>query len=373
MRFSQRELRGLGVVAIGGQIQRVSSKLFLVKSQTSIDSSYRVGWTTGKWKCDCPDYVKRVKPCKHIHAVNFLLDLPSMILSNSKTLERTCPHCGSEESWMKGSRYNKAGAVRLRVCKKCKKQFKDEITAESKGTNMTLALIAFDLHFKAMSLRDIKNHIWQIYGIDKPVSTLHRWIVKLTGTMQEALSSFKLEVGDKWLADEIFLKVNGDMRYLWNIMDYETRIHIVSILTEGRGAEQALNAIKEAISKAGKEPEKLITDGLQSYPKALKELPDNHIKHIGNVGLTSQEDNNNRVERLHGTVRSWTKPQRGLKSRAPELCDMHHLYYNLIRPHMALQGKTPIKTGKDGRWLTFLVDKKRNTQVKTSGKPDFSD
>jgi len=358
MRFSQRELRGLGIVTIGGQIQRLNNKLFLVKSQVTPYTSYRVEWANAKWKCDCPDYAKRGKPCKHIFAVNFLLDLPSIVLSNSKTLERACPYCGSEETVMKGLRYNKAGAVRLSLCKKCNRRFKDGLMSESKGVNLTLALIAFDLHFKAMSLRDIKNHLWQIYCIDKPVSTLHRWIVKLTGTMQEALSKFKPEVGDKWLADEIFLNVNGNMRYLWNIMDYETRIHIVSILTEGRGAEEALHVIKEAIRVAGKKPEKMITDGLKAYPKALNDLEDNHINHISNVGLTRQEDNNNRIERLHGTIRTWTRPQRGLKSRSQELIDLHNLYYNLIRPHMALHEKTPINTGKDGRWLSFLTDKK---------------
>lgn len=362
MRFSQRELRGLGIVAIGGQIQRLNAKLFLVKSQTANDSSYRVEWVNDKWKCDCPDYVKRKKGCKHIFAVNFLLDLPSTISANAEMLERVCPYCGSEKSVSKGFRYNKTGAVRLRLCKRCNRRFKDELIAENKGTNITLKLVAFDLHIKGVSLRDIRNHIWQIYGINKPVSTLHRWIVKLTRTMQEALSNFKPEVGNKWLADETVLKVNGNMRYLWNIMDYETRCHIVSVLTEGRGAEEALNVIKEAIQVAGKNPEKLISDGLKSYSKALDELQDNRITHISNVGLTRQEDNNNRIERLHGTIKSWTKPQRGLKSRSQELIDIHHLYYNLIRPHMALQDKTPVTTNKDGRWLSFIIDKKRTSK-----------
>jgi plasmid replication initiation protein len=39
---------------------------------------------------------------------------------------------------------------------------------------------------------------------------------------------------------------------------------------------------------------------------------------------------------------------------------------------MALQDKTPIKTGKDGRWLSFLIDKKRSKKIKASGKPPFS-
>ncbi len=366
MRFSQRELRGLGLVAIGGQIQRLNDKLFLVKSQGTDDASYRVKWINDKWKCDCPDYMKRDKPCKHIYAVNFLLDLPSVVLSNAEILERICPYCGSKETVMKGFRYNKTGAVRLRLCKDCNRRFKDGLIAESKGANITLSLIAFDLHCKGVSLRDIRNHIWQIYCIEKSVSTLHRWIIKLTGTMQEALSSFKPEVGNKWLADETFLKVNGNMRYLWNIMDYETRCHIVSVLTEGRGAEEALNVIKEAIQATGKNPEKLISDGLKSYSRAVNALQDNRIIHISNVGLTRQEDNNNRVERLHGTIKSWVKPQRGLKSRSQELINVHRLYYNLIRPHMALQDKTPVKTAKDGRWLSFMIDKKRRKQMNAS-------
>jgi putative transposase len=364
MRFSQRELRGLGIVTIGGQIKRLNDKLFLVKSQVKADASYRVEWGNGKWKCDCPDYMERDKPCKHVYAVNFLLNLPSIVLSNAGTLTGGCPYCGSQETIMKGIRYNVSGAVRLRACKKCHKKFKEELIGESAGVNITLKLVAFDIHCKGMSLRDIKNHIWQIYCINKPVSTLHRWILKLMEIMKKASTDFKPVVGNKWLADETIVKVNGKEHYLWNIMDYETRCHIASVLAEGRGSEEALRVIKEAIQRAGKEPQKLVTDGLKSYSKALSELQNNHIMHVSNVGIRSHEDNN-RIERLHGTIKTWVKPQRGLKNRAQENIETHQLYYNLIRPHMALQDKTPIKTNEDGRWLSLMV-KKRQKRTKVS-------
>jgi transposase-like protein len=358
MHFSQRELRGLGMVAAGGQIKRLSDGNFLVKSQSHVDDSYHVGWSDGKWRCDCPDYKERRTPCKHIYAVNFLLDLPSIILSNAGTILGVCPYCGSEETTMKGLRYNKTGAVRLRLCKNCNRRFKEELIAESKGVNATLELIAFDLHCKGVSLRDIKNHIWQIYCIDKPVSTLHRWILKLVEVMKKASSDFKMEVGDKWLADETLVKVKGREHYLWNIIDYETRCHIASVLTEGRGSEEALRVIKEAVQQAGKEPQKLITDGLQSYAKALKALENSQITHVSNVGLKSHEDNN-RIERLHGTIKSWIKPQRGLKDRVQENIETHRLYYNMIRPNIALSEKTPIKSCEDGRWLSLALGKSR--------------
>jgi transposase-like protein len=356
-KFNRRELRGLGIVAQGGQIQRLDDGLFQVKSQCKDGVSYKVRWINDKWECECPDYLKRNKPCKHIFAVNFVLNLPSMILANSEMFGRECPHCGSKESTLKGFRHNKTGAVKLRKCKQCGRRFKDGFMAESKGTNTTIKLVAFDLNIKGVSLRDIRNHIWQIYCVRKSVSTLHRWIVKMIRLMQEALGNLKSKIGSKWLGDEMLVKVNGQVRYLWNIMDYESRVHIVSTLTQGRGAKEALLIIKKAIQEAGKSPRKFITDGLHSYSKALSELGDSSIKHVSNVGLTGKKDNNNRIERLHGTIKSWARTQRGMKSRSQEHIDIRRQYYNQIRPHMALKDKTPAKS-KDARWLHFITAKR---------------
>ena len=77
MRLSRRELRGMGIVIQGGQIKRLNDRLFSVKSQGTDGASYKVEWTKSKWKCQCPDYLERKMPCKHIFAVNFLLNLPT--------------------------------------------------------------------------------------------------------------------------------------------------------------------------------------------------------------------------------------------------------------------------------------------------------
>jgi hypothetical protein len=89
----------------------------------------------------------------------------------------------------------------------------------------------------------------------------------------------------------------------------------------------------------------------------LKELPSNRIEHISNVGLAKQGDSNNRIERLQGTIKNWTKAKRGLKSQSETLLEGFHGYYNFIRPHMALSDKPPANMSKDGRWLYFIVDK----------------
>lgn len=53
--------------------------------------------------------------------------------------------------------------------------------------------------------------------------------------------------------------------------------------------------------------------------------------------------NNNKVERLHNTVKERVKVMRGLHNdeTANAFNDGFKAYYNFIRPHQALNGKTP--------------------------------
>jgi len=96
--------------------------------------------------------------------------------------------------------------------------------------------------------------------------------------------------------------------------------------------------------EAGK-PEFLITDDLQSYHKAFnKEFYDHHqeSEHVVAEGLTARS-NNNKVERLHNTVRERVKVMRGLHSdkSATVFNEGFKAYYNFVRPNQALGGKTP--------------------------------
>jgi len=330
LNLSLRELRGLGIVALGGQIEMINDTIFAVKSQSNLGAFHRVEWKDEK---------ERQKPCKHVYAVNFLLDLPRIVLSNSGAFKRFCKYCGSSNVSPKGFRYNKDGPVRLYVCK----------IGQVGDAKDALALIAADLYFKGLSIRDIKNHIWQVYGVDKPVATIYRWVTRIAKALKWAFEGTKFEVGDKWLADETVVKINGEAKYLWSIMDSETRMYIISLITSGRDAEAAKAAIESAIKNAGKLPKALVTDGLKSYSKAL-DLLGLQINNISNAGLT-KSINNNAIERLHGTIKDWVKRKRDLKDGFKEFIDAYRAYYNLLRPSMAL-GK---KTNKREKWLTILT------------------
>lgn len=54
------------------------------------------------------------------------------------------------------------------------------------------------------------------------------------------------------------------------------------------------------------------------------------------------------VERLHGTIRQRNKVMRGLDDEmtAQTMMDGLRIYYNFMRPHMALNGKTPAQRAR---------------------------
>jgi hypothetical protein len=93
-------------------------------------------------------------------------------------------------------------------------------------------------------------------------------------------------------------------------------------------------------------------------------LYDHHQEsaHVVAEGLTARS-NNNKVERLHNTVRERVKVMRGLHSNksAAVFNEGFKAYYNYVRPNQGLKGKTPaeaagidLKLGKN-RWLGILT------------------
>jgi hypothetical protein len=85
-----------------------------------------------------------------------------------------------------------------------------------------------------------------------------------------------------------------------------------------------------------------------------------NAKRIENCGIRKRE-NNNRMERLNGTLRERVKVQRGWKTGRTPLAEGNRIQYNFVKPHIALKGKTPAQAaglhiaGKN-KWLAILKD-----------------
>jgi transposase-like protein len=94
-----------------------------------------------------------------------------------------------------------------------------------------------------------------------------------------------------------------------------------------------------------------VKDGLRGYEDAIpKEFYTMKAPRTEHVRIPNIRDrsNNNMVEGLHGTIRERNKVMRGLdeETTAQTMMDGMRLYYNFIRPHIALNGRTPAEKAK---------------------------
>ena len=70
--------------------------------------------------------------------------------------------------------------------------------------------------------------------------------------------------------DEVFVKINGKLRYLWRAVDHEGEV-LETVVTAKRDKAVALKFLKRIMKKYG-QPRSVVTDGLCSYPAAMKEI-----------------------------------------------------------------------------------------------------
>jgi putative transposase len=85
-------------------------------------------------------------------------------------------------------------------------------------------------------------------------------------------------------------KINGERHYLWRAVDHEGEI-LESYVTKKRNKVAALAFIKKALKRHGW-AEKIVTDGLRSYPAAMRELGNLDRREMGRW-------KNNRAENSH--------------------------------------------------------------------------
>jgi putative transposase len=87
----------------------------------------------------------------------------------------------------------------------------------------------------------------------------------------------------------MYVKLNGEMVYLWRAVDHEGEI-LESYVTKTRHKTAAL-AFKKALKRHGS-PAMIVTDGLKSYGAAMRGLGNGEKREIGRHA-------NNRAENSH--------------------------------------------------------------------------
>jgi putative transposase len=94
----------------------------------------------------------------------------------------------------------------------------------------------------------------------------------------------------RWHLDEVFVRINGEYRYLWRAVDHEGEI-LASFVTKKRDKTATLKFLKKALKRHGR-PGAIVTDGLRSDPAAMRELGNLDRREMGRW-------KNNQVENSH--------------------------------------------------------------------------
>ena len=72
----------------------------------------------------------------------------------------------------------------------------------------------------------------------------------------------------RWHLDEMFVKLGGEMHYLWRAVDHEGEV-LESYVTKRRDRKAALKFLKKSMKRFGS-PRIIVTDKLRSYGAAMK-------------------------------------------------------------------------------------------------------
>jgi transposase-like protein len=112
-----------------------------------------------------------------------------------------------------------------------------------------------------------------------------------------------------WYVDETYLNVKGKWCYLYRAIDRDGNL-VDSMLSEKRDMEAAKRFFKQAVDVVGHTPERVTTDGHDSYPRAIRETLGSDVLHRTNRYL------NNRLEQDHRGIKQRYYPMRGFGSVA---------------------------------------------------------
>src|ERR1035438_5939591 len=145
-----------------------------------------------------------------------------------------------------------------------------------------------------LSLRNVEDLLFE-RGIDICHETVRLWWNRF-GPMfageirRKRVHHMRAYTHWRWHLDEVYVKINGEMHYLWRAVDHEGEV-LESFATKDRDKATALTFMKKLMKRHG--PAKAITtDGLRSYTAAMKEIGNADRQEVGRWA-------NNRAENSH--------------------------------------------------------------------------
>jgi putative transposase len=149
-----------------------------------------------------------------------------------------------------------------------------------------------------LSLRNVEDLLSE-RGIDISHETVRSWWnrfgpLSAAEIRRKRVAHLRRYPQWRWHLDEVFVKINGKLCYLWRAVDHECDV-LESVVTAKRDKAAALKFLKRIMKKYGR-PKSVVTDGLCAYSAAMKA-----------VGVAGRQEvgrrSNNRAENSHQPFR----------------------------------------------------------------------
>lgn len=145
-----------------------------------------------------------------------------------------------------------------------------------------------------LSLRNVEDLLHE-RGIDVSHETVRFWWNRF-GPMfaaeirRKRIDRMRSYSNWQWHLDEVFVKINGETRYLWRAVDHEGEV-LETYVTKRRDRKAALKFLRKLMKRYGS-PVMVVTDRLRSYGAAMKVIGNLDKQEVGRW-------KNNRAENSH--------------------------------------------------------------------------
>jgi putative transposase len=162
------------------------------------------------------------------------------------------------------------------------------------------------LYFRfSVSYRDIEELMAE-RGVTVTYESIRAWCYKFGRDYAKRIRARRGQLGDTWHLDEVCVKIDGRLQYLWRAVDQDGSV--LDILVQARRDKRAAaRFFMKLLRGARYAPRVVVTDRLASYIAPCAELLPNTV-HRRDKGL------NNRAENSHQSTRERERRMRGFKS-----------------------------------------------------------
>ncbi|MER6113993.1 IS6 family transposase [Streptomyces hirsutus] len=160
-------------------------------------------------------------------------------------------------------------------------------------------------HRFPLSFREVEE-LMPGRGVLVSYETVRRWCLKFGQAYAHGLRRRRPRPGDTWHLDEVFIKINSELKYLWRAVDQHG--NVLDILLQNRRDKAAARRFfRKLLKKTRSVPRVVVTDKLRSYGAAHREVMPS-VEHRSHKGL------NNRAENSHQPTRQRERALKGFRS-----------------------------------------------------------